>query len=309
LGTSKLTEIFGQTVAGSLYNFALTPYWQKWNPTFRIGTITAISGSTASVTLDAATSHYQNLNINQSKTLTDVTFSYLTCDSLAFIEGDEVIVAFTSQDWSTPVIIGFKDNPVSCIIKYSAVSVQKDHLYFTGSVSQSIADLGGQSPDIYLLEPPFIGPPVLNNYYQRYVVKGYVSGAYKITSNIGGFGTVEWTIDRSDLITSGYISVLFSAPGGLETAYPYPLVLYPYRVHYGSVGDFWSHFSFDSGSPGFIGYAEGSNIASVNLNQWLRINVSESYREKAIDVWGQVLVFYWDPEEGAYKYPWKVHIS
>jgi hypothetical protein len=114
MSDSKLCPILGQTVAGSLFNFSLTPFWQKWKPTFRNGTITSITGDTANVSLDAANSHYQALGINQSSTLSNVPIVYLSCNGAAFTTGDDVVVAFIGQDWSAPRIIGFQDNPEEC---------------------------------------------------------------------------------------------------------------------------------------------------------------------------------------------------
>jgi len=145
LDPSKLIEIFGQTVAGSLYNFSLFPYWQKWNPTHRVGTITALSGNLATVSLDAATSHYQGLNINQASTLYNVPISYMSCNETAFDVGDEVVLGFTSQDWANPVIIGFKDNPVQC----PSTSVSAFCVNDTYALQKwDVYDVGGSSPSI-----------------------------------------------------------------------------------------------------------------------------------------------------------------
>jgi len=150
LGASKLTEILGQTVAGSLYNFSLFPYWQKWNPTFRTGTITSISGDYADVTLDAAFSAYQDLAINQTGSLSNVEIVYLTCNGAAFNVGDDVIVGFTDQDWSTPVIIGFRDNPKRCGTGVVDIGYNYPAGIF-GTLSPlnwSAVDIGGVSPDV-----------------------------------------------------------------------------------------------------------------------------------------------------------------
>lgn len=170
LDDSKLTEILGQSVAGSLFNFALTPYWQKWNPTFRLGTITDINGDLADVALDSALSHYQNLDINQSTTLSNVPFKYLTCDEEAFEVGNEVVIEFTSQDWSNPTIVGFKEYPRSCVPpsnpllggyltydRYQTYDVGLPQLFSfplkppTIADGWSVVDLsGGSNPDISL---------------------------------------------------------------------------------------------------------------------------------------------------------------
>ena len=97
------------------YNLAMFPGWQKWKPTFRFGTITSIDSENdkANVTLDSVSSSQQALNINQSNTLTDVPVEYMSCNSAAFEVDDEVIIKF-EYDWSTPKVIGFKDNPKAC---------------------------------------------------------------------------------------------------------------------------------------------------------------------------------------------------
>jgi hypothetical protein len=46
--------------------------------------------------------------------LTDVPIEYMDCNSGAFIDGDEVLVEFTNQEWDQPKIIGFKESPKLC---------------------------------------------------------------------------------------------------------------------------------------------------------------------------------------------------
>ncbi|MCK9362151.1 MAG: transglutaminase-like cysteine peptidase [Syntrophales bacterium] len=43
-----------------------------------------------------------------------VPVEYMTCNSSAFIVGDEVVVEFTGQNWLTPKVIGFTKNPRAC---------------------------------------------------------------------------------------------------------------------------------------------------------------------------------------------------
>lgn len=110
----QLTPTMAMTPAAAFYNLAMLPGWQKWKPTYRYGTITAISGDTADVILEAATSTQQSLGVNQESTLTDVPVEYMTCNGAAFEAGDEVLVKFTGQDWDRPVVVGFKDEPKNC---------------------------------------------------------------------------------------------------------------------------------------------------------------------------------------------------
>lgn len=98
------------------YNVALLPGWQKWRPTYRSGTITSIDrdADTASVALASATSSAQRLDVNQTDELENVPFDYQPCNNNAFLEGDNVIVRFGSQDWAQPRIVGFVSDPRGC---------------------------------------------------------------------------------------------------------------------------------------------------------------------------------------------------
>jgi hypothetical protein len=108
-----------QSPAQVYWNAAAMPGWQKWLPTYRWGTITDLDfeTDTAAVSLAAATSSAKQrpFDINQSATLSGVPVRYMTCNASAFEVGDRVIVQFTGQDWSAPVVIGFLDNPKPCL--------------------------------------------------------------------------------------------------------------------------------------------------------------------------------------------------
>ena len=109
-----LQGVMAASQAGAFFNYAVLPGWQKWKPTYRYGTITAIEGDTASVSLDSATSSAQGLNVNQTSTLSGVAIDYMSCNGGAFVVGDDVLIEFTSQSWSSPKIIGFKSDPQAC---------------------------------------------------------------------------------------------------------------------------------------------------------------------------------------------------
>jgi hypothetical protein len=108
-----------QSPEQAFWNAAVLPGWQKWKPTYRRGTITAIDydADTASVTLFEDVSSARNLPINQSSNLTAVPVDYMQCDAEAFAVGDVVVVKFTGQDWANPKVIGFCDNPKACYIR------------------------------------------------------------------------------------------------------------------------------------------------------------------------------------------------
>lgn len=107
-------------------NAALLPGWQKWRPTFRSGTITAIdrANDTCDVALDAALSSAQRLNINQGGALFNVPIEYMNCNSGAFLVGDDVVVQFQGQNWSSPKVIGFLREPRSCAPKELAFAIE-----------------------------------------------------------------------------------------------------------------------------------------------------------------------------------------
>lgn len=98
------------------WNAAVLPGWQKWKPTYRRGTITALDleANTADVALEEETSTGQNLNINQTKTLEKVPVNYMGCNAEAFEVGDACVVRFDDMNWETPRVMGFVDNPKSC---------------------------------------------------------------------------------------------------------------------------------------------------------------------------------------------------
>ena len=110
----QLTQTMGQPASGVYYNLSMLPGWQKWKPTYRYAKIDSMDENTAEITLSGDKSSQQNLNIDQTTTISDVEIKYMSCDGSAFSEGDEVLVVFENQDWGSPKIIGFKDNPQSC---------------------------------------------------------------------------------------------------------------------------------------------------------------------------------------------------
>lgn len=100
----------------AFFNAAILPGWQKWMPTFRTGTITAINSDndTADVSLDAATSSAQGLGVNQSSSLSGVPVEYMECNAAAFEVGDPCVVRFDGQSWDSPRVVGFAREPKGC---------------------------------------------------------------------------------------------------------------------------------------------------------------------------------------------------
>ncbi|MFW9899897.1 MAG: hypothetical protein ACFFDY_01260 [Candidatus Thorarchaeota archaeon] len=119
----QLQQVVSSTAPGVYYNYAMFPGWQKWKPTYRVGIITAKpTQDTANITLDAATSTVQQLDVNVTNTLTDVPIVYMDCDGLVFKVDDRVVVEFISQDHTNPRIIGFETNPKACNYSYYAIA-------------------------------------------------------------------------------------------------------------------------------------------------------------------------------------------
>lgn len=103
--------------AQAYFNAAILPGWQKFQPTYRWGTITDIDydADTANVTIASAISSAQSLNVNQGTALVAVPVEYLDCNAAAFEVGDRCVVKFAGQDWDAPTVIGFLDNPKPCV--------------------------------------------------------------------------------------------------------------------------------------------------------------------------------------------------
>ncbi len=108
----QLGPSLNNTFEGLAYNLMMLPGWQKWKPTYRFGTISNLVGDVCDVTLDAAISSQQSLNVNQASVLTGVTIDYMGQGGNIFTDGDEVVVKFVAQDFAQPLVIGFKDNPL-----------------------------------------------------------------------------------------------------------------------------------------------------------------------------------------------------
>ena len=106
-----------QSAAQVFFNAAILPGWQKFRPTYRAATITAVdyAKDTADVTLSTDdVSSAQKLGINQTDTLEKVPVEYMTCNAAAFDIGDTCVIKFEEQDWTKPKLIGFFDNPRPC---------------------------------------------------------------------------------------------------------------------------------------------------------------------------------------------------
>jgi hypothetical protein len=113
----QLTHTLAMTPAQAFYNAAMFAGWQKWMPTFRIGTITEIDGDTCSLDIEQLTTKHQNIDVTGPTMLEDVAIEYMNCNGAAFEVGDRVIVEYrnrTPGGAGTPVVIGFESEPKPC---------------------------------------------------------------------------------------------------------------------------------------------------------------------------------------------------
>jgi hypothetical protein len=163
----------GGTPESVYFNWALRPGWQKWWPTYRFGVITSITDDACDLRLYTAQSSDQGLNLNQATTLSNVSIEYMDCNGAAFSKGDHVLVKFEGQQWASPKVVGFKDNPVACTTSfYIRLTIDSNTLYYGGqqiSITYTKRDTseattaaksihgGGASPDsqLHYLAGPF----------------------------------------------------------------------------------------------------------------------------------------------------------
>lgn len=105
-----------QSAEQVFFNAAMLPGWQRFQPTYRTGIMTAVDmiSDTANVSLDSARSSAMNLDINQSVELQGIPVRYMSCNAAAFEVGDHVLVRFENQRWDSPEVIGFTRDPRPC---------------------------------------------------------------------------------------------------------------------------------------------------------------------------------------------------
>lgn len=109
----------------SYFNVAVLPGWQKWKPTYRIGTITEVEGDVCNVDLDPAESSEvgtgNRLGINRFDQLEGVPIEYMDCNGDVFEPNDRVVIEFEGKSWDAPKVIGFESNPRPCVSIVCAV--------------------------------------------------------------------------------------------------------------------------------------------------------------------------------------------
>jgi len=104
----------GNTAFQSYLNLCLFPAAQKYAPRYRIGEISAMTGSSCDIQINPISSRVRSIGITPVVTLESVPISYMDCDGTAFSVGDRVLVKFRGAGWGDPQVIGFESNPKSC---------------------------------------------------------------------------------------------------------------------------------------------------------------------------------------------------
>lgn len=111
-----LQPVLASTPAATFLNLAFQPGWQKWKPTFRAATVTAVyeGADLCDISLAGAISERGSFGINLKPSYQGVPIDYMDCGDTAFAVGDNVVVQFEGQNPNHPKVIGFLNNPKAC---------------------------------------------------------------------------------------------------------------------------------------------------------------------------------------------------
>lgn len=155
----QLQPAIAGTPAGTFFNLAILPGWQKWFPTYRHGIISNIDADadTCDVELDVVESSQQGLVVVPfDRNLLNIPIEYPDCNSGAFGDGDNVLVKFEGQEWSGAKVIGFKDNPKGCTWEPWGATVCANNDWWVGMPKQKCRDdlMGDNWTSLNLSEPP-----------------------------------------------------------------------------------------------------------------------------------------------------------
>jgi len=184
-----------QSAAQIFFNCAILPGVQKWQPKYRVGTITDLAGDACKLTLDDAFSSAQDLNINQLASYESVPIQYMDCNGAAFNEGDRVLVRFTD---SGPLVIGFEKEPAQCSDISFVFWVSRYQVVMPDKVSFAIVH--GQPYETELGE---INPPIgAEDGYDGVWRLNYKAGAYTINKGLPRrYGYRNWIGDKGVVLS------------------------------------------------------------------------------------------------------------
>jgi len=146
-GDGAMQPTLASTPAATFYNLAMLPGWQRWRPTFRTATITRLDGDTCSITLNAATSSQQGLDVNAQANYSNVPILYMDCNGGAFEAGDSVLVAF-GGNVKGPTVVGFEQEPkVCCVPEILATYRDESALWQVQSLYGDLVISGGAATE------------------------------------------------------------------------------------------------------------------------------------------------------------------
>ena len=196
-GDGLLTAREVMSPAQAFLNAAILPGWQRWKPTYRWGTCTALDedADTMSVALASQPSSAQGLGINQVSTLTGVPVVYMSCNAKAFEVGDRVIVQFINRDWQQPRVIGFLDNPKPCEL-FTLVYLKVIFGISSTTLSTQEVYKNRDADEVTTSAPYYAG--------------GGLGGAqifFGWDDGVPSLSRQELSVDESDTFTAQYLSV------------------------------------------------------------------------------------------------------
>jgi hypothetical protein len=190
------------TPAQAFWNAAVLPGWQRWMPTFRKATVTAVKKpqGAVDVLLDDAVSTAQSLTVMRkeaSRALANVPVVYMDCGAEIFEVNDRVVIEFYNRDWDSPVCIGFVENPRECTPEYFYLEIQREYVeesyeFFPGN-NLAVAKVGdcwqgsiGNS----------LGQNAFTGYFKHTISAPYVMGG-SVSGLSGAFQMYRKDIDAN----------------------------------------------------------------------------------------------------------------
>lgn len=123
----RINPAEGMSDAAIAYNLAMEPGHLKWHPCWRYGILTDVGGGIVELNAHQARPEQDDeddMSIDQAEVLSGVPIYYPPCNSNAFEAGDEVLVVFQGQSQQSPVIIGFRRQPVQCQRTWREVTIE-----------------------------------------------------------------------------------------------------------------------------------------------------------------------------------------
>lgn len=310
----QLQPAIAGTPAGTFYNLAMFPGWQKWMPTYRFGTITSIDGDTCDVNLEPAFSSQKNMSVNDKVALFDVPIEYMTCNGAAFKDGDRVIVEFEDHDWNKPKVIGFDAEPKPCIKKCSLMETadlgpelsgilvpimtygypeQDDRIEVTadGRWEGNVLSLEGTASVTCYSPPEFYWPVSIPVYAQvqfslpaESFTPGWYHIEYEYTVAVPTLST-ESDIEFLDLGNFNNLNAEILC--GLEVADVAEDGALPLKLRNYGIGSVWEWRQIDDSTFVFIGYENVTCGASFSGNYTACVEVTDpvniiTFRIKAL---------------------------